>query len=78
MTQEEAMRKVVAFMNIQMPEYGLRPDMITGKTFAVVKTDNKDRTIATISRYYKPTDLLIWIDGFCGRYTFDTMAHTTA
>lgn len=77
MTQKEAMRKVVEFMNNQMPEYGLRPDMITGKTFAVVKTDNKDRTIATISSYYKPTDL-IWIDGFCGRYTFDTMAHTTA
>ena len=52
--------------------------MITGKTFAVVKTDNKDRTIATISSYYKPTDLLIWIDGFCGRHAFDTMAHTTA
>lgn len=78
MTQKEAMRKVVEFMNNQMPEYGLRPDMITGKTFAVVKTDNKDRTIATISSYYKPTDLLIWIDGFCGRYAFDTMAHTTA
>lgn len=78
MTQKEAMRKVVEFMNKQIPEYGLRPDMITGKTFAVVKTDNKDRTIATISSYYKPTDLLIWIDGFCGRYTFDTMAHTTA
>lgn len=31
MTQKEAMRKVVEFMNNQMPEYGLRPDMITGK-----------------------------------------------
>lgn len=72
------MRKVVEFMNNQMPEYGLRPGMITCKTFAVVKTDNKDRTIATISSYYKPTDLLIWIDGFCGRYAFDIMAHTTA
>lgn len=77
MTQKEAMRKVVEFMNLQMPGYGLRPDMITGKTFAVVKTTDGNKTMAAISNYYRPTDLLIWIDGFCGRYAFDNMTHLT-
>lgn len=79
MTQKEAKRKVVEFMNRQMREYGLKPDMITGKTFAVVKIDkNRLDTIATISDYYKPSDLLIWINGFIGRGTFDNLAHNNA
>lgn len=75
MTQKEAMRKVVEFMNRQMCGYGLKPDQITGKTFAVVKTTNGLDTIATVSSYYKPTDLLIWIDGFIGRGVVDSLAH---
>lgn len=75
MTQKEAMRKVVEFMNRQMPKYGLKPDQITGKTFAVVKTTNGIDTVATISDYYKPTDLLIWINGFIGRGAFDNLKH---
>lgn len=67
MRQKEAMRRVIEFMNSEMREYGLKPDQITGKTFAVVKlTDGA----GTISGYYKPTDLLIWIDGFIGRGAF--------
>lgn len=65
MTQKEAKRKVVEFMNRQMREYGLKPDMITGKTFAVVKIDkNRLDTIAT--------------NGFIGRGTFDNLAHNNA
>lgn len=75
MTQKEAMRKIVEFMNRQMRGYGLKPDQITGKTFAVVKTTNGLDTIATVSSYYKPTDLLIWIDDFIGRGVVDSLAH---
>jgi hypothetical protein len=75
MTQKDAMRKVVEFMNRQMRGYGLKSDQITGKTFAVVKTTNGLDTIATVSSYYKPTDLLIWIDGFIGRGVVDSLAH---
>lgn len=80
MTQKEAMRKVVAFMNGALKDYGLRPDQITGKTFAVVKTapDDDRTTIATISGYYRPTELLIWIDGFIGRGAFDDIERKTA
>lgn len=78
MTQKEAMRKVVEFMNRQMRGYGLKPDQITGKTFAVVKTTNGLDTTATISGYYKPTDLLIWVDGFIGRGAFNDIEHRTA
>lgn len=71
MRQKEAMRKVIEFMNCGMRGYGLKPDQITGKTFAVVKITNEADTIAPISRYYKPTELLIWIDGFIGRGEFN-------
>lgn len=68
MRQKEAMRKVIEFMNRGMRGYGLKPDQITGKTFAVVKLTNG---ADTISSYYKPTELLIWIDGFIGRDEFN-------
>lgn len=76
MTQKEAMRNVVAFMNSALKGYGLKPDQITGKTFAVVKTTNGLDAVATISNYYKPTELLIWINGFIGCRAFDSLEHT--
>lgn len=76
MRQEEAMRKVIEFMNRGMRGYGLRPDQITGKTFAVVKLTNGADTIAPISNYYKPIELLIWIDGFIGRGEFNWIEKT--
>lgn len=73
MRQKEAMRKVIEFMNRGMRGYGLKPDQITGKTFAVVNLTNG---AGTISSYYKPTELLIWIDGFIGRGEFNRIEKT--
>lgn len=60
MTQKEALDTVKSLIAWELPGYELKPDMITGKTFAVVDS----ATGMAISNYYKPSDLLILREGF--------------
>lgn len=62
MTQKEAYIQAEAFATVKGWE--LVPDQITGKKYAFYAMNAKNCIRKQISGYLKPTDLLLFIDGY--------------
>lgn len=62
MTQKEAYRQAEAFATVKGWE--LVPDQITGKKYAFCVMNNWNCIQRQISGYLKPTDLLLFVDGY--------------
>lgn len=60
MRQEKALCQILDWLEINLDGYTLEPDQITKKTFAITEKATKRH----LSGFYKPTELLIWIEGF--------------
>ena len=63
MRQEKALCQILDWLEIHLDGYTLEPDQITKKTFAITGKAAGKR----LSGFYKPTELLIWIEGFNAR-----------
>lgn len=62
MTQKEAYRQAEAFATVK--DWELVPDQITGKKYAFCVMNNGNCIQRQISVYLKPTDLLLFFDGY--------------
>ena len=67
MRQEKALCQILDWLEIKLDGYTLEPDQITKKTFAITEKATKRH----LSGFYKPTELLIWIEGFNARTAFE-------
>lgn len=63
MRQEKALCQILDWLEINLDGYTLEPDQITKKTFAITGKAAGKR----LSGFYKPAELLIWIEGFNAR-----------